>query len=101
MKGTLANKAAIGARIKLDCSDEKGRKHTFFHTVSTGGSFGSSSLQQEIGIGKATKIDKVTITWPNKTRSIEVFNNVTPNRFVEIVEGKGEVVYLERKAFEF
>ena len=80
---------------------EKSYTSVFYHRVSTGGSFGSSSLQQEIGIGKATKIDELLIRWPNAMQTVERYNNLLPNRFVPIKEGSGKVEYLERKKIDF
>lgn len=97
-EGTTSNRSAIGAQIQVVCSDEKGKQSTFYHRVTTGGSFGSSSLQQEIGIGKAKAIDKISVRWPNESRTVNVYNNITPNRFIRLKEGVEEVEYLERKA---
>ena len=43
-------------------------------TVSTGGSFGASSLQQEIGLGRATGIQAVEVYWPVTGRTQTVFD---------------------------
>jgi len=37
---------------------------SIYKTVNSGGSFGSSPLRQEIGLGNATAITSVEITWP-------------------------------------
>ncbi|MFK7807380.1 MAG: FG-GAP-like repeat-containing protein [Saprospiraceae bacterium] len=100
-EGTTANRSAIGTIIKLICSDEKGNQYVFYHRVSTGGSFGSSSLQQEIGIGKATKIDKLIIRWPNATRSVEEHLGIQSNSFIKVKEGSEKVEYLKRKKIKF
>ncbi len=100
MPGTNANRAAIGTRIKLVCTNENGKEITFHRVVSTGGSFGASSLQQEIGIGKATHIQRLEIRWPNKTHTTDVYSDIEVNRFVKIEEGAPEVTYLQRKAFD-
>ena len=99
--GANSNRAAIGARIKLICSTESGKKSVFHRVVSTGGSFGASSLQQEIGIGKATRIESITIKWPNKDQITDVYSGIEPNRFIEIEEGAPNVNYLDRKKFDF
>jgi hypothetical protein len=98
-EGTTSNRSAIGALIQVFCSDEKGKQRIFHHRVSTGGSFGSSSLQQEIGIGKAQTIDKILVKWPNAQQSVSEYNNVITNRFIRLKEGVNEVEYLERKHF--
>jgi hypothetical protein len=40
---------------------------------------------QHIGIGKATAIASVEVTWP-ASRTRQVFKNVAPNQFIEIKE---------------
>lgn len=98
-EGTTANRSAIGAMIQLTCSDENGKQSIFCHRVSTGGSFGSSSLQQEIGIGKAQSIDKILIKWPNANQTMSEYKDIVVNRFVRLKEGASEVEYLDRKSF--
>jgi hypothetical protein len=61
--GQKANRAAIGARIDLSVSTPQGTRH-LHRTVSSGGSFGSNPLRQEIGIGNATEIISADIQWP-------------------------------------
>jgi hypothetical protein len=79
--GAKSNRAAIGARIKLTLADGAIR----FREVSSGGSFGSSPLAQQIGLGKATRIASIEVTWPtSKTR--QVFTDVAPNQFIQIKE---------------
>ena len=40
---------------------------------------------QHIGIGKATRIASIEVTWPT-SRTRQEFNNVLPNQFIEIKE---------------
>ena len=56
---------AIGAQIKLEVMTPDGDRE-IHATVGTGGSFGSSTLQQEIGLGDATMIRQPTVEWPGK-----------------------------------
>ena len=63
LEGVKANRSAIGARIRVDLATPGGARSV--HLVcGTGGSFGSSSLQQEIGLGDATAIERIVIRWP-------------------------------------
>lgn len=80
LKGTMTNRSAIGSRIILEL--ENGRK--IYRSVSCGGSFGASSLQQEIGIGKAELIKKLIIHW-QKGDSLSL-ENITPNQKLTIEE---------------
>ena len=61
--GTKSNRPAIGARIKVALQTPAGPRE-LYRTVSSGGSFGSNPLRQEIGLGDATAITTVEIRWP-------------------------------------
>jgi VCBS repeat protein/ASPIC/UnbV protein len=63
LEGVRANRAAIGARIRVTFSTPAGTR-SVFRTVGSGGSFGASPLRQEIGLGNATAIREVRIDWP-------------------------------------
>jgi hypothetical protein len=56
----------------------------------SGGSYLSSHDPREvIGIGPASKIDWVEITWPQPSGRVERLTNVPLDRYVRVVEGKG------------
>ncbi|MDQ6912589.1 MAG: CRTAC1 family protein [Verrucomicrobiota bacterium] len=61
--GTKTNRSAIGARISVEVETPHGNR-TLHATVSTGGSYGGSTLAQEIGLGDATAIKAIEIIWP-------------------------------------
>jgi len=61
--GTKANRPAIGARIKVTFQTPAGSRE-LHRVVSSGGSFGSNPLRQEIGLADATAITAVDIRWP-------------------------------------
>jgi hypothetical protein len=63
LEGTKSNRAAIGSRIKVSVTTPNGSRN-IYKTVNSGGSFGSSPLRQEIGLGNATAIGSVEIFWP-------------------------------------
>ena len=85
LQGTVSNKAAIGARIKVSFR-ENGKERSVFRDVNSGGSFGSNPLRQHIGVGEATAIDRVEINWP-VTGKTQVFRNLPIDTNVKIVEG--------------
>ena len=85
VQGETSNRAAIGARIKLTVATPTG--HREIHaTVGSGGSFGGSSLQQELGLGRATTIQTLAITWP-VTGKTDVYTDVPVNRAYRMREG--------------
>ncbi len=85
---TASNRSAIGARLTLTITAADGTMRTLHRTVGTGGSFGASSLQQEIGLGTATQVDTLTITWPNAAQSTQTFRDLEANQHVRILEGQ-------------
>ncbi|TMQ30634.1 MAG: hypothetical protein E6K70_23855, partial [Planctomycetota bacterium] len=52
---------------------EPGR--AIYRHVTSGSSFGGNTLQQTIGIGKATSISSLEIYWPT-TKTSQVFRDV-------------------------
>ncbi|UJH90637.1 CRTAC1 family protein [Antarcticibacterium sp. 1MA-6-2] len=91
--GTQANRAAIGSKIEVTVMEE-GLKRSIFHTISSGGSFGSSTLRAQIGLGKASKISEIKILWAG-SNNLQVFTNLELNTFYKIKEGKAEAEELE------
>ncbi len=96
LEGTRSNRSAIGARIAVTCATSTGER-TVHVTVGTGGSFGSSSLRQEIGLGAATSIRSVEVTWPGATEP-ESVSGVDLRGAFRILEGEGRGEPLEYRA---
>jgi len=102
--GVKANRAAIGARIKVTVKNEGERgganqsnaTRSIYRTVGSGGSFGASPLQQHIGLGKAAQIVSIEILWPGGSRTPQTFTNVGKNQFLEIKEFATEYTKLQR-----
>ncbi len=94
LEGSTANRSAIGARITVSVTGVDGERRVVHKTVSTGGSFGASSLQQEIGLGRTGRIDELKITWPDRDRSTDIHTNLPVNRHYMITEG-GDAVPLQ------
>jgi hypothetical protein len=99
VEGTRTNRMALGTRMKVRVAAPRGPR-TIHMTVSTGGSYGASSLQQEIGLGDATAIEEIEVTWPVTGRS-QVFRGVAMDQFIRIREGDAAVTRLQRKSFQF
>lgn len=87
LEGLSSNKAAIGARVRIKVKMEDGSFQNFFHTVSTGGSFGSKPLTIAAGLGKATEIEEIEIRWPNAKQSSDIIRNPPMNTLMKIREG--------------
>ena len=85
LEGVASNRAAIGARIAVTAVTPDGDREVHV-TVGIGGSFGGSSLQQEIGLGSATAIRTVAVSWP-VTGETDVYAGVGLDRAYHVREG--------------
>jgi hypothetical protein len=54
--------------------------------VGTGGSFGSSSLRLEMGLGAAVAVRFVEVRWPSQ-RASQRFVGLEPNGAYRLIEG--------------
>ncbi len=83
--GTQSNRSAIGTKVVLTVEeDETERK--IYREVTSGGSFGASTLRVEVGLGNADKLKEVTVHWPNS--KTQIFTNLSVNTFYWITEGE-------------
>ena len=96
--GTKANRAAIGARLRL-VLDEAGRETQRTRWVTSGGSFGASPLMQHIGLGRGARLKRVEIDWPG-AKTPQVLTGVALNTWIEVVEGQSGFKPRSRQAFK-
>jgi hypothetical protein len=99
LEGTVSNKAAIGARIKVTFKDGN-TERSVYRDVNSGGSFGSNPLKQHIGIGKATSVEKIEITWP-VTGKVQVFENLPVDTNIKIKEGDSKFSTYQLNRLDF
>ncbi|MEO2020549.1 MAG: CRTAC1 family protein [Pirellulaceae bacterium] len=97
--GKQSNRSAIGSRIQVDIREE-GKPRSIYKWVNSGGSFGANPLRQQIGLGTATRIEKLTIYWP-KTDSTQTFENLDVDQFIEIGEGDSRIRPLDLPEIHF
>jgi hypothetical protein len=88
--GVKANRFAVGARIRVQTTED-GRTREIFRTVNSGGSFGASSLRPHIGLGKAGAIDALEIRWPGSGLVQRFAGPIAADRVYEIREGTKEL----------
>ena len=96
--GDESNRAAIGARIEVELDTPEGTR-SVHALVGSGGSFGASSLEQEIGLGDATGIRRLEVYWPT-TGIRQVFGDVPLNSRLTIHEGNDEYQIIETQPFK-
>ena len=94
LEGVASNRMGIGARIRITVATPAGDRE-IHATAASGGSFGGSSLQQEIGLGDATAIRGVAVTWPASGRT-DVYRDVEPNRIYRVREGAPRITPVAR-----
>ena len=97
-RGRSSNRSAIGSRIKIDFK-ENGLPRTVYRDVNSGGSFGSSPLRREIGIGQSDMIDAITVTWAG-TNTTQTFKNIQPNQCIKITQGKDAIEKVQLRTLE-
>jgi len=85
LRGARANRFALGARIEVVVREADGDTRHIHAVVSSGGSFGGSSLQQEIGLGTAVRITTLEVRWPSSSPPF-VAHDLAPGRVYEITE---------------
>jgi hypothetical protein len=74
----------VGAKVVLEAG---GRKQTRF--AKGGGSYASSSDRRMVfGLGKNERIDKLTITWPDRTK--QEWTGMAVDRYHVLTQGKKE-----------
>jgi len=87
--GTQTNRAAIGARIRVDIEAEDGPARSIYRTVGNNSSFGGNSLVQSIGLQGATRVAELTVTWP-VSRTTQTFRDLAADQSIEITEGRAD-----------
>jgi len=101
LEGTTANKMALGSRIEVKTTNRQNKQETFYSVVTTGGSFGCSSVRQEMGLGQAIQIDEINITWANRTQSTQKFSKVAINSAYKVIEGQAALQELPYTKISF
>jgi hypothetical protein len=85
LAGTKSNRLAIGARLKLVAG---GMAQT--EQIHSGASYLSQhDMRVHFGVGKATKIDSLEITWPSG--KVETLKDLEADKFYSVLEGEGIV----------
>ncbi|MBI2948735.1 MAG: CRTAC1 family protein [Verrucomicrobia bacterium] len=97
--GVKSNRAAIGARIKVNVEAAEG-KRSIHKTVNSGATFGASPLRQDIGLGKAGPIERVEIWWP-ASGIRQKLTGIEKNQCYLVREGDDQAMRVPLKAFKF
>ena len=87
LTGRATNRDAFGARVEVVVRRPDGSTRSIHRQVGTGGSFGSQSLQQEIGLGDAAAIEQLVVRWPASGLTTRIVD-VPLDRVLTLVEGE-------------
>jgi hypothetical protein len=83
--GEKSNRSAIGARLILSAGSTR-----FLREVHSGSSYlGQNDLRAHIGLGQATRAERLEIRWPSG--ATETIENLPANHIFTVREGKGVV----------
>ena len=63
LHGCQSNRFGLGAKIRITADYEDGKKRDFFYLMDNKSGFGSAPYLAHVGVGKATRIDQVEVTW--------------------------------------
>jgi len=86
LQGVNCNRDAVGARITWSAGGV-----TKTRLKNNGGSYLSSHDPRELlGLGTSAKLDWLEIKWPQPSGKVEKLTNVPVDRYVTIIEGKGQ-----------
>ncbi len=91
--GTRTNRSALGARIRVDVASPGGQTRSIYRTVGNNSSFGGNSLTEHIGLLDATRVAKLTVSWPT-SRTTQTFQDLPADRSIEITEGSPSIKVL-------
>ncbi len=87
LEGVKANRDAIGARVEVTAG---GRKQVA-EVKSASSYLSQNDLRLHFGLGKAARVDAITIRWPERLRRIETVGPVAADQFLLVREGAGIV----------
>ena len=79
--GTQSNRQGVGARLTL----RTGETRQIRESRAGGGYLQSHSVPIAFGLGKADKVDELTVRWPSGT--VTTLNNLPVNQVVRVAEG--------------
>ena len=84
--GKKSNRSAIGATVTIEAGGQ-----TRHRQISGGrGYLSQSELVLSVGLGSATKIDKLTIRWPGRDAGTQTWTNLDADKTHVLKQGEGQ-----------
>jgi hypothetical protein len=99
LTGVSSNHFAVGSRVRVNITEPTGTRDVYGF-VGSNSSFGGNSLQQELGLGQAQRINFLEVFWP-KTHATQRFENVPLDQFMHVREDSNQLEIEKRKKFSF
>jgi hypothetical protein len=88
LRGDKSNRLGIGARLVVEVGPQKLVRELYPYD-----SFKSQSpARVHFGLGRATKVDRLTISWPSGL--VQELTDLSADRHIRVREGNGEVTPL-------
>jgi hypothetical protein len=94
--GRKCTRDAFGARVVATVRTAGGKVRKIYQAVGTGGSFGSSSLQVEMGLGDAIAIQSVEVLWPQPGRASQIWTGLSLNQTYQLEEGNASPILVNQ-----
>ena len=102
LRGSPSNRFAVGARVRIEVEDATGQMRRLERVVSSGSSFGGSSLQLEVGLGTARAIRSVAVAWPGQAPgAAKVLSGFELDRYYLVEEGAEKPVLIPTESFRY
>ena len=99
LEGRRSNRLGVGARIRVRVVTPDGERD-IHKLVTTGATFGSTTLRQEIGLGNASAIRFVEVNWPASGRT-QVFENPAMDQAYRVTEGNPRLTTVRLTPIDF
>ncbi len=98
LDGVRSNRAAIGARVRIDVDAPEGLA-SIYRTVNSGTSFGDFPFELHFGLGQARAIRQITIRWPSGLE--QRLPGLPMDRVYRLKEGASSATSVALKSFVF
>jgi hypothetical protein len=99
LNGTRTNRSALGARIRADLKAPDGGARSIHRVIGNNGSFGGNPLVEFVGMGDASSVAQLTVSWPT-SRTTQTFRDVPADQMIAITEGEADYKVVKQKPFK-
>ena len=94
--GTRTNRSALGAGIHAELTQPGGASRSIHRVIGNNGSFGGNTLTETLGLGAASSVSQLTVTWPT-SQTRQTFRDVPADQAIRITEGTESYQVIDRR----